>query len=77
MKKVIVLLAAAALFASCAKSDKCKCTFQLGKLTLSDQVIPRPDEKKCSDLKVEDIKGDIVDIDLTKLGSVTCVNTQD
>ena len=74
MKKVIIALAAIALFASCQKSDKCKCTFDSSVITLKDVVVPRPEEKTCGQLKIEDIKGSVVSIDLSKVASVKCSN---
>lgn len=66
---------------SCAKPDKCKCEFELNAgsldLSLSDQIIERPEDKKCSQIKIEDIKGDIVSVDLSKIGSIDCVNYQE
>lgn len=73
-KTVFFLLAAAALLTSCAKSDKCKCTIKVGDMTLDNQVIERPADTKCSQIKVKDIEGEIVDIDLTKFATINCVN---
>lgn len=75
MKKTVILLfAAVALLSSCAKPDKCKCTIKIGDLTLDNQVIERPEDSKCSKIKVEDIEGEIINIDLNKLASINCVN---
>lgn len=74
MKKVIIALAAIALFASCQKSDKCKCTFDSNVLTIKDVTVARPEDKTCGQLKVEDIKGSIISVDLSKVASVKCSN---
>lgn len=73
-KTVILILAAAALLTSCAKPDKCKCTIKAGNVTVDNTIVPRPEDTRCSKLKIEDIKGDIVSIDLSKLASVSCVD---
>ena len=69
------------LLYSYAKPDKCKCKFELNAgsldLSLKDQIIERPEDKKCSQIKIEDIKGEIVSIDLSKIGSIDCVNYQE
>ena len=81
MKKAIIVLLAVFALSSCAKPDKCKCSFELNSsiidIELKDQIIQRPEDKNCSQIKVEDIKGDIVSVDLTKIGSVKCVNYND
>lgn len=73
-KTVFLLLAAAALLTSCAKSDKCKCTIKVGDMTLDNQIIERPADDKCSQLKIEDIKGEVINIDMSKLATIDCVN---
>lgn len=81
MKKAIIVLLAVFALSSCAKPDKCKCSFELNSsiidIELKDQVIQRPEDMNCSQIKVEDIKGDIVSVDLSKIGSVKCVNYND
>ena len=81
MKKAIIVLLAVFALSSCAKPDKCKCSFELNSsiidIELKDQIIQRPEDKNCSQIKVEDIKGDIVAVDLTKIGSGKCVNYND
>lgn len=81
MKKAIIVLLAVFALSSCAKPDKCKCSFELNTsiidIELKDQIIQRPEDMNCSQIKVEDIKGDIVSVDLTKIGSVKCVNYND
>ena len=81
MKKAIIVLLAVFALSSCAKPDKCKCSFELNSsiidIELKDQIIQRPEDKNCSQIKVEDIKGDIVSVDLSKIGSVKCVNYND
>jgi hypothetical protein len=66
---------------SCAKPDKCKCSFELNTsiidIELKDQIIQRPEDMNCSQIKVENIKGDVVSVDLSKIGSVKCVNYND
>ena len=78
MKKAIIVLLAVFALSSCAKPDKCKCSFELNTsiidIELKDQIIQRPEDMNCSQIKVEDIKGDIVSVDLSKIGSVKCVN---
>lgn len=81
MKKAIIVLLAVFALSSCAKPDKCKCSFELNTsiidIELKDQIIQRPEEMNCSQIKVEDIKGDVVSVDLSKIGSVKCVNYND
>lgn len=81
MKKAIIVLLAVFALSSCAKPDKCKCSFELNTsiidIELKDQIIQRPEDMNCSQIKVEDIKGDIVSVDLSKVGSVKCVNYND
>ena len=81
MKKILILALAVCAVASCAKPTKCKCKFELNSeildLKLKDQIIERPEDMKCSQIKVEDIKGDIISIDLSKIGSINCVNYQE
>ena len=82
MKKLFfAAIAATLLLSSCAKPDKCKCSVELNSDTfdvaLKDQIIPRPEDKDCSQIKLEDIKGDVVSIDLSKIGKVKCVNHQE
>lgn len=79
MKKLfIAAIAAAALLSSCAKPDKCKCSFELNSdildIQLKDQIIERPEDMNCSQIKIEDIEGDIISIDLSKIGKIKCVN---
>lgn len=81
MKKAIIVLLAVFALSSCAKPDKCKCSFELNTsmidIELKDQIIQRPEDMSCSQIKVENIKGDIVSVDLSKIGSVKCVNYND
>lgn len=81
MKKAIIVLLAVFALSSCAKPDKCKCSFELNTsiidIELKDQIIPRPEDMSCSQIKVENIKGDVVSVDLSKIGSVKCVNYND
>ncbi len=79
MKKLFfAALAVTLLLSSCAKPDKCKCSFELNSdildIQLKDQIIERPEDMNCSEIKIEDIKGDIVSIDLSKIGKIKCVN---
>ena len=78
MKKAIIVLLAVFALSSCAKPDKCKCSFELNSdildIQLKDQIIERPEDMNCSEIKIEDIKGDIVSIDLSKIGKIKCVN---
>jgi hypothetical protein len=46
-------------------------------ITLDDQVIERPADTNCSQIKVKDIEGEIVNIDLSKLATIKCVNYND
>lgn len=63
------------MLASCAKSEKCKCTIKIGEdVTLTNQIVARPDDTTCGKIKVEDIQGEIVGIQLTKLATIDCVN---
>lgn len=81
MKKVFFIILAVLALASCAKPDKCKCSIELNSsildIELKDQIIERPADMTCSQIKIEDIKGEIVSIDLSKVGSIKCVNYQD
>jgi hypothetical protein len=81
MKKAIIVLLAVFALSSCAKPDKCKCSFELNTsiidIELKDQIIQRPEDMNCSQIKVENIKGDVVSVDLSKIGSVKCVNYND
>lgn len=79
MKKLFfVAIALVCMMSSCAKTDKCKCTIEITSsiidATMKDQIIARPDDETCANLKVEDIKGEIISIDLSKVGSIKCVN---
>lgn len=77
MKKVFFVALAVLALSSCAKPDKCKCEVKVLNITAEDVIIERPEDKKCSQIKVEDIKGDIVSIDLNKIGTIDCVNYQE
>lgn len=81
MKKILILALAVCAVVSCAKPTKCKCKFELNSeildLKIEDQLIERPEDKKCSQIKVEDIKGDVISVDLSKIGSIDCVNYQE
>ena len=82
MKKLFfAAIAATFLLSSCAKPDKCKCSFELNSdildIALKDQIIQRPEDMNCSQIKIEDIKGDIVSVDLSKIGKINCVNYHD
>ena len=74
---VFAAIAASLLLSSCAKPDKCKCSFELNSdlidIALKDQIIERPEDMNCSQIKIEDIKGDIVSVDLSKIGKIKCV----
>jgi hypothetical protein len=43
-------------------------------MTLENQIIARPDDTTCGKIKVEDIQGEVVGIQLTKLAAIKCVN---
>ena len=82
MKKLFfAAIAATLLLSSCAKSDKCKCSFELNSdildIAVKDQIIQRPEDKNCSQIKLEDVKGDVVSIDLSKISKIKCVNYQE
>lgn len=82
MKKLFfAAIAATLLLSSCAKPDKCKCSFELNSdildIALKDQIIDRPEDMNCSQIKSEDIKGDIVSVDLSKIAKIKCVNYHD
>ena len=79
MKKLFfVAIALVCMLSSCEKTDKCKCTIELNSsvldATLKDQIISRPADVNCSDIKIEDIEGEIISIDLSKVGKIKCVN---
>ena len=82
MKKLFfAAIAATLLLSSCAKSDKCKCSFELNSdildIALKDQIIQRPEDKNCSQIKLEDVKGEVVSIDISKISKIKCVNYQE
>ena len=82
MKKLFfAAIAATLLLSSCAKPNKCKCSFELNSgvidVTLKEQIIQRPEDKACSQIKLEDVKGDVVSIDLSKISKIKCVNYQE
>ena len=82
MKKLFfAAIAATLLLSSCAKPNNCTCSFALNSdildVALKDQVIQRPEDKNCSQIKLEDVKGDVVSIDLSKISKIKCVNYQE
>ena len=82
MKKFFfAAIAATLLLSSCAKPDKCKCSFELNSdvlnIAVKDQIIQRPEDKNCSQIKLEDVKGDVVSIDLSKISKIKCVDYQE
>ena len=82
MKKLFfAAIAATLLLSSCAKPDKCKCSFELNSdvlnIAVKDQIIQRPEDKNCSQIKLEDVKEDVVSIDLSKISKIKCVNYQE
>ena len=82
MKKLFfAAIAATLLLSSCAKPDKCKCSFELNSdvlnIAVKDQIIQRPEDKNCSQIKLEDVKGDVVSIDLSKISKIKCVDDQE
>ena len=82
MKKVFfAAIAATLLLSSCAKPDKCKCSFELNSdvlnIEVKDQIIQRPEDKNCSQIKLEDVKGDVISIDLSKISKIKCVDYQE
>ena len=82
MKKLFfAAIAAILLLSSCAKPDKCKCSFELNSdvlnIAVKDQIIQRPEDKNCSQIKLEDVKGDVVSIDLSKISKIKCVDYQE
>ena len=82
MKKLFfAAIAATLLLSSCAKPDKCKCSFELNSdvlnIEVKDQIIQRPEDKNCSQIKLEDVKGDLVSIDISKISKIKCVNSQE
>ncbi len=80
MKKLfIITIAAMALLSSCAKTDKCKCTIKTDKLTLDDQILTRPEDKTCAQIKVDDVSlgGGLININLSDVATIKCVNHYD
>ena len=82
MKKLFfAAIAATLLLSSCAKPDKCKCSFELNSdvlnIAVKDQIIQRPEDKNCSQIKLEDVKGDVISIDLSKISKIKCVDYQE
>ena len=60
MKKVsfVALALVAMLSVASCKSDKCKCTYEseiLGVKSEKSEVVPRPDDKKCSELTAKEV----------------------
>ena len=80
-KLFFAAIAATLLLSSCAKPDKCKCSFELNSdildIAVKDQIIQRPEDKNCSQIKLEDVKGDVVSIDISKISKIKCVNSQE
>ncbi len=83
MKKLFfTAVAVMALLSSCEKPNKCKCEFTLKpsfldlEVKLDDQIIERPEDKNCSQIKLEDVDlfSGAVTVDVSKLGSIKCVN---
>lgn len=75
MKKAIMaLIAVAALCAVSCKSDKCSCTYEIGNMTVKDQVISRPDNKKCSEVSTSDLNVAGIKIDASDVVKVSCKN---
>ena len=73
MKKVLVVLAAAALLCCSCSGDKCKCTTKIysgdgEKVSETTTTTAKPDSKKCSDVAKDGIH------DLGEVGKtvVTC-----
>ena len=82
MKKLFfAAIAATLLLSSCAKPDKCKCSVELNSdildIAVKDQIIQRPEDKNCSQIKLEDVKGDVVSIDISKISKIKCVDYQE
>ena len=73
MKKIFVVLAVAALCASCQNVDKCKCKIETENLTIKQTTVYKPEEKKCSEIKIEDVKSGLIDINFSKIGKISCV----
>lgn len=76
MKKVsfVALALIAMLSVASCKSDKCKCTVTAGKITVSDQVYNRPDNKKCSELTTSDIDIAGLKVDASGVVTLDCKN---
>ena len=78
MKKIFYVLAVAALCASCAKSDKCKCSVEVNlgdiKGEAKELIVDKPEDVKCSEIKVDDIKGELGSLNLSKAVTVKCKN---
>ena len=66
MKKVsfVALALVAMLSVASCKSDKCKCTYETKLIKPQEIVVDRPEDKNCSDLK----------IDASEAIKVTCKN---
>ena len=81
MKKLFIIALAVLALSSCAKPDKCKCKFELNSsvldIELKDQIIARPTDKSCGQIKVVVVKGEFVSIDFSMFGSVKCGIYQD
>ncbi len=83
MKKLFfAAVAVMALLSSCEKPNKCKCKFELKpsfldiQIKLDDQIIDRPEEKRCSDIKLNDVEigNGLLEIDASKIGKIKCTN---
>lgn len=79
MKKVsfVALALVAMLSVASCKSDKCKCTASVGNVSVKDQVVDRPDDKKCSDLTTEDMDILGIKVDASGVIKLKCVNHND
>lgn len=77
MKKLfigLIVIAGCTLATSCnePKTNKCKCTVKLEDVTLKNQIIFKPEDKKCSKIKVKDLEGKMGSIDFTKVAKIKC-----
>lgn len=80
MKKAVfaAVVAVAALCAvSCKNTDKCSCSYDLKKITYKDQIVKRPEDKKCSEISASDIKIFGLSVDASNYANISCKNYEE
>ena len=77
MKKIfigLIIIAGCSLATSCnePKTNKCRCTVKLENATIKNQLVFKPEDKKCSKIKVKDLEGKLGSINFSKVAKVKC-----